>query len=176
MAHSVAKFATTNPIAEDVDGKIFTFIGDRLSNQEPQAILIPTNAWTTWTMHKVGNNVKMMTEHYKDKQNYGSLYQEGGAKTNKHVPNILAILLSAVKLFSLHRKGKMPHECLDLLMRHVNDPDMVENKDEWNLTRDWLLTPPNATERRRKNQASLGLRQRPSHAMMMKYDSGSANV
>ncbi len=51
MAHSVAKFATINPIAEDVDGKIFAFIGDRLSDQEPQAILIPTNAWTTWTTH-----------------------------------------------------------------------------------------------------------------------------
>ncbi len=98
MVHSIAKFATINPTAEDVDGTIFAFIGDRLSNQEPQAILILTNAWTTWMTHKVGNNVKMMTEHYKDKQNYGSLYQEVGAKTNKHVPNILAILLSAVKL------------------------------------------------------------------------------
>jgi hypothetical protein len=35
MAHSVAKFTTINPIADDVDGKIFAFIGDRLSNQEP---------------------------------------------------------------------------------------------------------------------------------------------
>ncbi len=66
MAHSVAKFATINPIVEDVDGKIFAFIGNRLSNQEPQAILIPTNAWMTWTTHNVGNVVKMMTEHYKD--------------------------------------------------------------------------------------------------------------
>jgi hypothetical protein len=51
MAHSVAKFATINPIAEDMDGKIFAFISDRLSNQETQAILIPTNAWTTWMTH-----------------------------------------------------------------------------------------------------------------------------
>jgi hypothetical protein len=58
VAHSIAKFATINQIAEDVDGKIFAFIGDRLSDQEPQAILIPTNAWMTWTMHKVGNNVE----------------------------------------------------------------------------------------------------------------------
>ncbi len=28
MAHSVAKFVTINPFAEDVDGKIFAFIGD----------------------------------------------------------------------------------------------------------------------------------------------------
>ncbi len=35
MAHSVAKFATINPIAKDVDGKIFAFIGNRLSDQEP---------------------------------------------------------------------------------------------------------------------------------------------
>jgi hypothetical protein len=65
MAHSVAKFATINPIAEDVEGKIFAFIGDRLSNKEPQAILIPTNAWRMWTKHKVGNDMKTMTEHYK---------------------------------------------------------------------------------------------------------------
>ena len=64
MAHSVAKFATINPITEDVDGKIFAFIGNRLSDQEPWAILIPTNAWTTWTTHKVGKDVKTMTEHY----------------------------------------------------------------------------------------------------------------
>ena len=43
MAHSVAKLATINPIAEDMDGKIFAFIGNRLSDQEPQVILIPTN-------------------------------------------------------------------------------------------------------------------------------------
>ncbi len=157
MAHSVAKFATINPIAEDVEGKIFAFIGDRLSNKEPQAILIPTNAWTTWMTHKVGNNVKMMTEHYKDKQNYGSLYQEAGAKMNKHVPNILAILLSAVKLFSLHGKEKIPHECLDLLMRHVNNPDMVENKDEWNLIRDWLITATYCDGKKKKKSSILGI-------------------
>jgi hypothetical protein len=136
MAHSVAKFATNNPIAEDVDGKIFAFIGDRLSNQEPQAILIPTNAWTRWTTHKVGKDVKAMTEHYKYRRNYGGLYQEAGAKMIKHVPNILAIPLSAVRLFNLHKKGKMPHECLDLLMKHISNPDIVEDKDKWNLVQD----------------------------------------
>ncbi len=35
MAHSVAKFATINPIADNMDGKISAFIGDRLSDQEP---------------------------------------------------------------------------------------------------------------------------------------------
>jgi hypothetical protein len=44
MAHSVAKFVTVNPIAGEVDGKIFGFIGDRRMNQEPHAVLIPTNA------------------------------------------------------------------------------------------------------------------------------------
>jgi hypothetical protein len=157
MAHSVAKFATINPIVEDVDGKIFAFIGNRLSNQEPQAILIPTNAWMTWTTHNVGNVVKMMTEHYKDEWNYGSLYQDAGAKTNKHVPNILAIPLSTVKLFSLHRKRKMPHECLDLLMRHINNPDMAENKDEWNLIRDWLIKATYCDRKKKKKSSVLGI-------------------
>jgi hypothetical protein len=70
MAHSVAKFATINPIADDMDGKIFAFIGDRLSDQEPRAILIPTNTWITWMTHKVGNNMKKMLEHYKEKNNH----------------------------------------------------------------------------------------------------------
>ncbi len=74
MAHSVAKFTTINPIAEDMDEKIFAFIGDRLSDQEPQAILIPTIACMTWTTHKVSKDVKTMTEHYKDRRNYGKLY------------------------------------------------------------------------------------------------------
>jgi hypothetical protein len=122
MAHSVAKFATINPIADNVDGKIFAFIGNRLSDQEPQAILIPTNAWITWRAHKVGNDVKKMLEHYKEKKNYGELYHEAGATSAKHVPNILAIPLSAVRLFNLHKKGKIPHECLSLLMSHINNP------------------------------------------------------
>jgi hypothetical protein len=44
MAHSVAKLVTVNPIAGEVDGKIFGFIGDRRMDQEPWAVLIPTNA------------------------------------------------------------------------------------------------------------------------------------
>jgi hypothetical protein len=151
MAHSVAKFATINPIAEDVDGKIFAFIGDRLSNQEPQAILIPTNAWTTWMTHKVGADVKMMTEHYKDRRNYGKLYQEAGAKMIKHVPNILAIVLSAVRLFNFQKKGNMPHECLDLLMRQINDPNIVDDKDKWNLVRDWLIAATYSGGKKKKS-------------------------
>jgi hypothetical protein len=76
---------------------------------------------------------------------------------NKHVPNILAIPLSAVKLFSLHRKGKMPHECLDLLMRHVNNPDMVENMDKWNLIRDWLITATYCNRKKKKKSCVLGI-------------------
>jgi len=102
MAHSAAKFATISPMADDVDGKIFAFIGDRLDTQEPQAILIPANAWTTWTMYKVNDGEKPMLEHYKDNEHYGQLYQEAGGRTAKHVPNMLAIPLIAVKLFELH--------------------------------------------------------------------------
>jgi hypothetical protein len=157
MAHSVAKFATINSIAEDVDGKIFAFIGDRLSNQEPWAILIPTNAWTTWTTHKVGKEVKTMTEHYKDRRNYGGLYQEAGAKTIKHVPNILAIPLSTVRLFNVHKKGKMPHECLDLLMRHISNPDIVEDKDKWNLVWDWLITATYSNGKKKRKSSIVGI-------------------
>ncbi len=157
MAHSVAKFATINPITEDVDGKIFAFIGNRLSDQEPRAILIPTNAWTTWTTHKVGKDVKMMTEHYKGRRNYSELYQEVGAKTIKHVPNILAIPLSAVRLFNLHKKGKMLHECLDLLMRHISDPDIVEDKDTWNPILDWLITATYSNSKKKKKSSVVGI-------------------
>jgi hypothetical protein len=127
MAYSVAKFATINPIADDVDAKIFAFIGDRISDQEPRAILIPTNEWITWTTHKVGNDMKKMLEHYKEKKNYEELYHEAGSTSTKHVPNILAIPLSAVRLFNLHKKGKMPHECLNLLMSHINDPNITDD-------------------------------------------------
>jgi hypothetical protein len=156
MAHSVAKFATINPIAEDVDGKIFAFIGDRLSDQEPRAILIPTNAWTTWTTHKVGTDVKTMTDHYKDRRNYGKLYQEAGAKLIK-LPNILAIPLSTIRLFNLQKKWKMPHECLDLLMRQINDPDIVDDKDEWNLVWDWLITATYSNGKKKKKSSIIGI-------------------
>jgi hypothetical protein len=73
------------------------------------------------------------------------------------VLNILAILLSTVKLFSLLGKGKMPHECLDLLMRHVNDPDMVENKDGWNLIWDRLITATYCNEKKKKKSSVHGI-------------------
>ncbi len=133
MAHSAAKFATINPMADDVDGKIFAFIGDRLANQEPRAILIPAKAWLTWSSHKVANNEKTMLDPYKDKKYYGDLYQETGGKVLKQVPIILAIPLFAVRLFELHKKGKMPHECLTLLLSHINDPNNIGDKTEWNL-------------------------------------------
>jgi hypothetical protein len=71
MAHSAAKFATISPMADNVDGKIFTFIGDRLDTQEPQAILIPASAWMTWKTYKVNDDEKPMLEHYKDNEHYG---------------------------------------------------------------------------------------------------------
>ncbi len=128
MAHSVAKFATVNPIAGEVDGKIFGFIGDRQMDQEPRTVLIPTNAWMTWATHKVGGDAKAMTDHYRDKDNYGKLYQEPWARSTTHVPNILAILLRAVRLLELHKKGKMPHECLEIIMSHINDPTVGADK------------------------------------------------
>ncbi len=133
MAHSAAKFATINPMVDNVDGKIFAFIGDRLANQEPRAILISTNAWLTWSSHKVANDKKTMLDHYKDKKYYREIYQERGGKVLKQVPNILAIPLVAVRLFKLHKKWKMPHECLTLLLSHVNDPNNIGNKTEWDL-------------------------------------------
>ncbi len=127
--HSVAKFATVNLIAGEVDGKIFAFIRDRLINKEPRVVLIPTNAWMAWANHKVGGNTKAMIDHYSNKANYGKLYQEPGGGAMKHVPNILAILLSIVRLFELRKQGKMPHKCLKILINHINDPTMVDNKD-----------------------------------------------
>ncbi len=121
MAHSVAKFATVNPIAGEVDGKIFAFIGNRRTDQEPRAVLIPNNAWMTWGNHKVGGDTKAMIKHYKDKTKYGNLYQESGARATMHVPNILPIPLSVVRLLELHKKGKMPHECLKIIMTHINE-------------------------------------------------------
>ncbi len=58
MAHSVAKCATVNPIAGEVDGNFFAFIGDRRTDQEPRAVLIPNNAWITWGNQKVGGDTR----------------------------------------------------------------------------------------------------------------------
>jgi hypothetical protein len=157
MAHSAAKFATINPMADNVDAKIFAFIGDRLKNQEPRAILIPTNAWLTWPSHKVANDEKTMLDHYKDKKNYGDLYQETGGKVLKQVPNILAIPLIPVRLFELHKKGKMPHECLNLLLSHINDPNNIGDKTEWNLIQDWLITATYCDGKKRKKLSMVGI-------------------
>jgi hypothetical protein len=78
MAHSVAKFATVNPIAGEVVVKIFGFIGDRRMDQEPRAVLIPTNAWMAWANHKVGGDAKAMTDHYHDKATMASSTKSRG--------------------------------------------------------------------------------------------------
>ncbi len=51
---------------------------------------------------------------------------------------MLAIPLIAVKLFKLHKKGKMPHECLDVLISHLEENN--NSGDKWSLIRDWLIT------------------------------------
>jgi hypothetical protein len=158
MAHSVAKFATVNPIAGEVVGKIFAFIGDRLIDQEPHVVLIPANVWMAWVNHKVGGNTKALTDHYSNKANYGKLYQEPGGRAAKHVPNILAIPLSVVRLFELHKQGKMPHECLETLINHINDPTMVDDKDEWDLVRDWLIIATYSNVKKKKDTSVLGIK------------------
>ncbi len=157
MPHSVAKFAIVNPIAGEVDRKIFGFIGDRRMDQEPRMVLIPTNAWMAWVNCKVGGDAKAMTDHYRNKTNYGKLYQEPGARSTTHVPNILAIPLSAVRLLELHKKGKMPHECLEIIMLHINDPTVGADKDAWNLVRDWLNTATYSDAKKKKNTSVLGI-------------------
>jgi hypothetical protein len=57
----------------------------------------------------------------------------------------------------LQKKGKMPHECLDLLMRQINDPDIVDNKDEWNLVRDWLITATDSDGKKKKKSSIVGI-------------------
>jgi hypothetical protein len=78
-----------------------------------------------------------------------------GAKAIKHVPNILAIPLSAVRLFNLHKKGKMPHESLDLLKRHISNPNIGEDKDKWNLVRDWLITATYRDGKKKKKSSVI---------------------
>jgi hypothetical protein len=78
MAHSVAKFVTVNPIAGEVNGKIFGFTGNRQMDQEPRAVLIPTIAWMAWAYHKVGGDAKAMTDHYRDKPTMASSTKSRG--------------------------------------------------------------------------------------------------
>jgi hypothetical protein len=111
--------------------------------------------------HKVGGDAKAMTDHYRNKANYGKLYQELGARSTTHVPNILAIPLSTVRLLELHKKGKMPHECLKIIMLHINDPTVGADKDAWNLVQDWLITATYSDEKKEKNTRVLGINIEP---------------
>jgi hypothetical protein len=71
--------------------------------------------------------------------------------------NILAIPLSTVRLFELHKRGKMPHECLEILINHINDPTMVEDKDKWDLVRNWLITATHSNVKKKKDTSILGI-------------------
>jgi hypothetical protein len=98
-----------------------------------------------------------MIEHYKDKTKYGNLYQKSGARATMHVPNILAILLSAVRLVELHKKGKMPHKCFKIIMTHINNQPVGTKKDAWNLMKNWLITATYSDAKKRKNTSVLGI-------------------
>ncbi len=110
-----------------------------------------------WANHKVGGNTKAMTDHYSNTANYVKLYQEPGGRAMKHVPNILAIPLSVVRLFKLHKQGKMPHECLEILINHINDPTMVEDKEKWDLVHNWLITATCRDIKKKKDTSILGI-------------------
>ena len=73
------------------------------------------------------------------------------------VPNILAIPLVAVRLFKLHKKEKMPHECLTLLLSHINDSNDSGDKTEWSLIRDWLVTAAYCNAKKRKKSSMVGI-------------------
>jgi hypothetical protein len=49
----------------------------------------------------------------------------------------------------------MPHECLDLLMRQINNPKIVDNKDEWNLIQDWLITATYSNVKKKKKSSVI---------------------
>ncbi len=98
-----------------------------------------------------------MIKHYKDKTKYGNLYQESGARATMHVPNILAIPLSVVRLLELHKKGKMPHECLKIIMTYISDQPVGTKKDAWNLVKIWLITATYSDAKKRKNTSVLGI-------------------
>ncbi len=85
------------------------------------------------------------------------VYQESGARATMHVPNILAIPLSAVRLIELHKKGKIPHECLKIIMTHINDQPVGTKKDTWNLVKNWLITATYINAKKRKNTSILGI-------------------
>jgi hypothetical protein len=42
-------------------------------------------------------------------------------------------------------------------MRHVNNPDLVENKDKWNLIQDWLMTATYCDGKKKKKSSILGI-------------------
>ena len=73
----------------------------------------------------------------------------------KHVPHMLAIPLIAVKLFELHKKGKMPHECLDILISHLEVNK--ESGNEWHLIQDWLITAAYCDAKKRKKSSVISI-------------------
>jgi hypothetical protein len=68
---------------------------------------------------------------------------------------MLAIPLIAVKLFELHKKGKMPHECLDVLISHLEENN--NSGDEWSLIRDWLITAAHCDAKKRRKSSVVGI-------------------
>ncbi len=51
----------------------------------------------------------------------------------------------------------MPHECLNLLLSHINDPNNIGDKTEWNLIQDWLITATYCDGKKRKKSSVVGI-------------------
>ncbi len=46
MGHSLAKFDLSNLASKEVDGKVFTFVGNSHVRQKPMAVTLLQKAWT----------------------------------------------------------------------------------------------------------------------------------
>jgi hypothetical protein len=51
----------------------------------------------------------------------------------------------------------MPHKCLNLLMSHIKDPNITDDKDEWNLIHDWLITATYCNAKKKKKSSVVGI-------------------
>jgi hypothetical protein len=90
MGHTISKFTSMSLATEELDGKIFGFLGDRRDHSEPKVIEIPAKYLSTWLTVKANTDPTEMVNYYLGSTVDRTKFWFGGSpKVNVCVPNVL---------------------------------------------------------------------------------------
>jgi hypothetical protein len=141
MGHSQSKFTSMLSTTDELNGKIFGFLGDRREHVDPKIMEIPEKYFGQWhTVKALTDPADMDTWYSGNISNRTTFWSGGTSKTNVTLPYILFLPTVAVKMLGLDRQSLTPFECYNIIRHHINGPDTKLSAADWTLVLSWFIT------------------------------------